>query len=200
MFSFDEPFREEPRRYSVEFDDLKVMEFNFRSIQLNRLNWRDYLNQYNPVAAALMAKMRIEIADRPRVKLECLRLLATLRLNPAKSQLISGFVDTYLRLDNLEERVFQSEIDTLKEAEREDIMQIVTSWMQQGIDQGIAQGVVREARSLISRLLPRRVGPLDSQTGAKILTLSVAELEALGEALLDFSSREDLNTWLDIYS
>ena len=35
--------------------------------------------------------------ERPRVKLECLRLLATLRLNPARMRLISGFVDTYLR-------------------------------------------------------------------------------------------------------
>jgi hypothetical protein len=39
------------------------------------------------------------IEDRPRVKLECLRLLATLRLNPARMRLISGFVDTYLRLN-----------------------------------------------------------------------------------------------------
>jgi hypothetical protein len=103
LFSFDEPSREEPNRYSVEFEDLKVMEFNFFSIQLNRLNWRDFLNQRNPVAAALMAKMRIDAADRPRVKVECLRLLATLRLDPARSQLISGFVDTYLRLNVQEE-------------------------------------------------------------------------------------------------
>jgi predicted transposase YdaD len=65
LFSFDEPYREEPNRYLVEFDDLKVMEFNFFTIQLNRLNWRDFLNQRNPVAAALMAKMS---AIRCRVK------------------------------------------------------------------------------------------------------------------------------------
>jgi predicted transposase YdaD len=65
LFSFDEPYREEPNRYSVEFDDLKVMEFNFFTIQLNRLNWRDFLNQRNPVAAALMSKMS---AIRCRVK------------------------------------------------------------------------------------------------------------------------------------
>lgn len=67
---------------NVEFDDLKVLKFNFRSIQLNRLNWRDYLDQANPVAAALMAKMRIAVGDRPKVKAECLRLLITLRLAP----------------------------------------------------------------------------------------------------------------------
>jgi predicted transposase/invertase (TIGR01784 family) len=140
LFSFDEPYREEPNRYSVEFEDLKVMEFNFFPIQLNRLNWRDFLNQRNPVAAALMAKMKIDSVDRPRVKVECLRLLATLRLDPARSQLISGFVDTYLRLNLQEEQVFQVEVGTLEETEREEIMQIVTSWMEQGIAEGRAEG------------------------------------------------------------
>jgi Domain of unknown function (DUF4351) len=192
LFSFDEPFREEPQRYAVEFDDLKVMEFNFCSIQLNRLNWRDYLNQRNPVAAALMAKMRIDAVDRPRVKVECLRLLATLRLNPAKSQLISGFVDTYLRLNEPEEKVFQAQIGTLEAVEREDIMQIVTSWMEQGIE----QGAIREARSLVLRQLTRRIGQIAPAAEAKILTLSVSQLESLGEALLDFVSPKDLDEWL----
>jgi hypothetical protein len=47
VFSFDEPYREEPKQHKVEFPDLKVLEFNFASIQLNRLNWRDYLSQQN---------------------------------------------------------------------------------------------------------------------------------------------------------
>jgi hypothetical protein len=36
-----------------------VLEFRFRAIQLNQLNWRDYINSQNPVAAALMSKMKI---------------------------------------------------------------------------------------------------------------------------------------------
>lgn len=45
-------------------------------------------------------------------------------------QLISGFVDTYLRLDTTEEQVFQAAIDTMGLTEREEIMEIVTSWEQ----------------------------------------------------------------------
>ena len=134
IFSFDEPYREESHRYTVGFDDLKVLEFNFFPIQLNRLNWRDYLNQANPVAAALMAKMRIAPSERFQVKAECLRLLATLQLNPARTELISGFIDTYLRLNDREEQEFQAEIGRLEEREREGVMQIVTSWMEQGIE------------------------------------------------------------------
>jgi predicted transposase/invertase (TIGR01784 family) len=143
VFSFDQPLREEPITHTVEFPDLKVMEFNFRAIQLNRLNWRDYLNHANPVAAALMAKMQIAPAERPLVKIECLRLLATLKLDPARTQLISGFIDTYLQLNNQEEQVFQVEIARLVPTEQEGIMQIVTSWMERGIEQGIEQGIER---------------------------------------------------------
>jgi predicted transposase/invertase (TIGR01784 family) len=200
LFSFDEPYREEPNQYSVEFDDLKVMEFNFFPIQLNRLNWRDFLNQRNPVAAALMAKMQIDIADRPRVKVECLRLLATLRLDPARSQLISGFVDTYLKLNVQEEQVFQVEVGTLEETEREDIMQIVTSWMERGIERGIAEGEQRGRaegeRSLVLRQLTRRLGTLPVSAEAQVQALALPQLEALGEALLDFVQLSDLTEWL----
>jgi predicted transposase/invertase (TIGR01784 family) len=204
VFSFDKPYREEPNQYVVEFDDLKVMEFNFKTIQLNRLNWRDFINQPNPIAAALMAKMRIDEGDRPRVKVECLRLLATLKLNPARTKLISGFVDTYLRLNLQEEQVFQESVGTLEGTEREGIMQIVTSWMEQGIAEGRTEGIAEGEqrgrtegeRSLVLRLLVRRVGTLPANVEAQVQALALPQLEALGEALLDFAGLGDLNQWL----
>jgi Domain of unknown function (DUF4351) len=192
VFSFDEPYREEPNQYTVEFENFKVMEFNFFAIQLNRLNWRDFLNQANPVAAALMSKMKIDPADRPRVKVECLWLLATLRLNPAKSKLISGFVDTYLRLNVQEEQEFQTAVGTLKETEREGIIQIVTSWT----EQARTEGRTEEAQFLILRQLSRRVGTLPLGVEAQVQALELPRLEALGEALLDFTGMDDLVGWL----
>jgi hypothetical protein len=47
------------------------------------------------------------------IKAECLRLLATLKLDPARMQLISGFVDTYLRLNKLETQVFDRDLVNL---------------------------------------------------------------------------------------
>jgi predicted transposase YdaD len=200
LFSFDEPYRQEPNRYSVEFEDLKVMEFNFFPIQLNCLNWRDFLNQRNPIAAALMSKMQIDAADRPRVKVECLRLLATLRLDPARSQLISGFVDTYLRMNAEEEQVFQTAIGTLEESEREGVMQILTSWMEQGIAEGEQRGRLEGERSLVMRLLTRRLGTLPTSVEAQVQALDLPRIEALSEALLDFAQWSDLNDWLQVNS
>lgn len=192
IFSFDQPYREEPHTYTVEFPNWKVLEFNFKSIQLNRLNWRDFLNQPNPVAAALMSKMRIAIEDRPKVKVECLRLLATLQLDPARTRLISGFVDTYLKLNAIETQAFQAEIAKIEPERREGVMQIVTSWMQEGIEQGIERG----ERSLVLRLLTKRVGTLPSEVCDRIDQLSIEQVEALGEALLEFRSITDLEVWL----
>ncbi|MBW4507163.1 MAG: DUF4351 domain-containing protein [Scytonematopsis contorta HA4267-MV1] len=184
VFSFDEPKREEPHSHQVDFPDLKVLEFNFASIQLNRLNWRDFIKQQNPVAAALMAKMQFSPEERPIVKAECLRLLTTLRLNPAKTRLISGFVDTYLRLNSQEEQRFEEEIGKLEEPQKGGVMEIVTSWGE------------RAERSLVVRLLNRRVGQLPDAELQRVENLSIERLEALGEALLDFSSLSDLKKWL----
>jgi predicted transposase/invertase (TIGR01784 family) len=191
IFSFDQPYREEPHTYTVEFPNWKVLEFNFKSIQLNRLNWRDFLSQPNPVAAALMSKMRIAPEDRPKVKVECLRLLATLQLDPARTRLISGFVDTYLRLNAIETQTFAAEIARIEPERREGVMQIVTSWMQEGIERGIEQG----ERSLVVRLLIKRVGALPSEVRDRIDQLPIDKVEALGEALLEFRTLTDLEAW-----
>ena len=53
-----------------------------------------------------------------------------------------------------------------------------------------------EARSLILRLLNRRVGELTQQARSQIDGLSITQLEALGEALLDFRAIADLDVWL----
>lgn len=180
VFSFDEPYREEPHQHRVAFPSLKVLEFNFESIQLNRLNWRDFLNQQNPVAAALMSKMKIASDDRAKVKAECLRLLVTLQLDPARTRLISGFVDTYLRLNTQEEQVFQAEVGRLEEIEQEGVMQIVTSWMEQGLEQGLEQGIEQgrqETQAAIALNLLRKNLPLE--TIAEVTGLKIVQLQQL---------------------
>jgi len=189
IFSYNAPQRLEPNFHQVSFPDLDVLKFNYRVIQLNRLNWRDFLDRSNPVASALMAKMKIAESERVQVKIECLRLLATLKLDAARMQLISGFVDTYLRLSAEEERRFLSQISTIKpDNRREEVMEIVTSWMEQGLQQGEV--------ALILRQLNRRFGSVTPEDETQIRNLSIEQLGNLGEALLDFSTTSDLVTWL----
>ena len=200
IFSHDSPRRPELDSYRVEFPDCVVLEFKYRVIQLNRLQWQDFVNQPNPVASALMAKMRMEPQERPTVKVECLRLLSNLGLNPAQVQLISGFIDTYLHLSQTEQARFQSELGRIEPAKREEVMQIVTSWMREGLEQGRQEGLEegrrQEALALVLRLLARRVGVVEPHLQERIQELAIAQIEDLGEALLDFTSKADLVAWL----
>ncbi|CBN57434.1 MULTISPECIES: DUF4351 domain-containing protein [Kamptonema] len=204
IYSYDEPKLAAPNFHRVEFPGFIVLEFNYRAIQLNRLQWRDFENQRNPVASALMAKMQKLDRERPTVKLASLRLLSSLGLNPAQVQLISGFIDTYLKLSPEEKEEFDTEFAKLELRQQEGVMEIVTSWMEEGIQLGIEQGIERGIQrgiqqgelSLIIRLLTRRIGTLDLEIQEQIQRLSIDQLEDLGEALLDFSSAADLTNWL----
>jgi hypothetical protein len=113
VFSYDRPKRPEPDQYVVEFPDLEVLAFRFRVVELNRLDWRQFAERTNPLAAALMAKMRVEGRERARLMAACLALLAKLELDPARRELISGFIGAYLRLTMEEEEEFEAELAKL---------------------------------------------------------------------------------------
>lgn len=170
IFSFDEPLRVEPKIHSVTFPNLEVLKFEFAAIQLNQISWRDYLTQQNPVAAALMAKMNIAPSERPQVKAECLRLLTTLKLDPARMQLISGFIDTYLNLNEAEEETFQETIITMGLDQKEEYMKITTSWERKALEE-VALNSLREGLSVemvvkITGLTVERVQQLQAELQA----------------------------------
>ena len=194
LFSFAQPRAPVETLYRVAFPEWEVLRFNYRAIQLNQLNWRDFVNQTNPVASALMAKMRIAKQDRPRVKAECLRLLVTLRLNRAKMHLIAGFVDTYLRLNAEEEPEFRQVLASLVPPEEEKaIMETMTSWEERGWQRGLRE----EAQTLVLKQLNRRFGDLGKELRQQIEEMPLTQLESLSEDLLDFTLPEDISRWLD---
>jgi Domain of unknown function (DUF4351) len=193
IFSFDEPKRHEPDKYRVRLPGLDVLEFNFLRVQLNQLNWRDFVKQKNPVAAALMSKMKIAPQERAKVKVECLRAIANLKLDPARVSILSGFVDSYLNLNRVEEVEFEEEVASIKkETEKEKVMQIVTSWMEQGIERGEQQATLKS----VLRVLNRRVGELDGGTIDRLQQLTVSQLEDLLDAALDFTQVAQVESWL----
>ena len=68
--------------------------------------------------------------------------------------------------------------------------------LEQGLEQGLERGRQRESL-LILRQLKRRLGQIEPEDENRLEQLSSEQLEALGEALLDFSNRDDLLAWLD---
>jgi hypothetical protein len=68
--------------------------------------------------------------------------------------------------------------------------------LQQGLQQGQQQGLQQEGVILVRRQLTRRLGQVPTDWQEAIATLSVPQLEDLGEALLDFTQLADLEAWL----
>ncbi len=63
----------------------------------------------------------------------------------------------------------------------------------------LQQGKQEEALLLIVRQLTRRIGTVAPDLQLKIQNLTTAELEELGEALLEFNNASDLVVWLQNY-
>lgn len=196
LFSYDAPQRPEPKQYRVAFPGRTVLQFEYVVIQLNRLSWRRFVGIQNPVASALMAKMRIAPKDWPRVRSECLRLLATLKLDPARSRLIGGFIETYLQLSAEEMRQYEREFARLTPAEQEATMELMTSWERKGREEGRQEGRQEGKEELVVRQLQRRLGSVSPENRERLNHLSSEQLNELGEALIDFKTAADLETWL----
>ena len=216
VYSFDKPRRLQPGAHTVGFPGFVVNRFRFRVIQLNRLRWRDYASRPNPAATALMAKMQIAARDRPKVKVQCLRLIATLKLDPARSHLIAGFVHSYLRLTSREFARFEQEIGEASPEERKTMLTLTNEWIEegiekglerglaqgieQGIERGIAQGIeqgiergrVAEAQALILKLGTKRFGAPSEATKSAMEAATLERLELWTERLLEVESWEDL--------
>ncbi len=216
IFSHDAPLTIQPASFNISARGKSVMQFDYEVVQLNQLNWQDFVNKHNPVASALMSKMQMDVVERPMVKLISLQVLTSLGLNPAQVEQLSVFIDTYLQLNTEEEEVFNSQIATIETKKKEQVMEIVTSWMEKGIEKGKELGreegieIGREegmqlgmqlgeqsgTAKTVLRLLQRRLGNLSQSQQERIQGLSTKRLRELGEALLDFNSITDLNTWL----
>jgi hypothetical protein len=196
LFTYAEPARAEPAEFLVKFPDKTVLEFRYTVIQLNRLDWRDFLKNENPIASALMAKMRYGPEERPKVKAECLRLLARLRLDPAKAQLISGFVDVYLRLNAEEQTLYDAEVETFPRTEVEAMMQFTTSWEEKGLEKGREEGREDGLRRGLTLAVRLAFGNTAEPLQVRVSRASLPELLALESALQSGASFNELEQLL----
>jgi predicted transposase/invertase (TIGR01784 family) len=113
------------------------------------------------------------------------------------SQAIIELVTTIMvyKFENLSRREVEVMLGiTLKETRV--YREIKEEGREEGREQGREEGIKRE-RSLIQRQLTRRVGELPENLRQRVENLSLEQLESLGEALLDFTSLADLQSWLD---
>lgn len=192
----------------LEFNLLDVLKFNYRCVQLNRLNWKDYLGVLNPVAAALMVRMKMTRDERARLKLECLALLKKSGRDEKTNKLVSWFIDIYLRLTAEEMEEYKKLREKLEPEVKEAVMEMETSWQiigreegrkegrKEGLEQGLRQGMV----VLLEKNLHMRFGNLTQEAIDQIHRLDSQKLLKLNEAAFSFRSIADLLNWLAEHS
>lgn len=69
---------------------------------------------------------------------------------------------------------------------------------EKGREEGREEGLEQATVNLVNRLLTKRFGELSPEIRAQISELPLPVLENLSEALLDFTSIADLQSWLDL--
>lgn len=196
LLTYDKPRNPEPDNYSIDFPGWQVLNFQFRTIQLNRLQWRDYLRHHNPVATTLMAKMDIAPAEQGQVKIEMLRLFSTMKLNREKMRLIARFMEAYLHLTAEQEQQVKAAVAKFKPPRKKVAMEYMSTWKREGYEEGLKAGAQQDRAEIALHLLNLRIGGVGVKTQYQIKKLSLPKLRELIEASLQFSKRSDLTEWL----
>ncbi|NEQ65277.1 MAG: Rpn family recombination-promoting nuclease/putative transposase [Symploca sp. SIO2D2] len=85
-----------------------------------------------------------------------------------------------------------------------DLQNVVETSRQEGVEEGREQGrqeerlqSIERQRSLILKLISRKLGDIPDSLQVQIAQLSLTSLEVLGETLFDFENEEDLRQWLN---
>lgn len=184
-----------PNQYSYDFPDCSL-HFRFGSVKLldyqNR--WTELEASDNPFATVVMAHLKTQQTnkkpgERKTWKFSLIRRLYEQGMQEQDIRNLYRFIDWVMILPKALEAEFWQDF---KEFEQERTMSYITTGERIGYERGKQQG----EQNLVLRLLQRRVGELPQEVIEEIQNLSLEQLESLGEALLDFTTMDDLLNWL----
>ncbi|WP_061215320.1 DUF4351 domain-containing protein [Syntrophomonas wolfei] len=199
VFTYPEK-RNEPDRFKLVFPFMSVLDFHFLTLELNKHKWQDYIQSNNPVAAALLSKMGYQKKERVQLKLEFLRMLVRMELDPARMTLLTGFFETYLILNEEEERKLEEEMGKVDEKEAKRMIEITTSWEEKGKMkgrmEGKAEGKAEGQASILLRLLKKKFGYMPVEMENRVMSMPVEKLQELAEAIFDLETIDDVNSFI----
>ncbi|MCC5636452.1 DUF4351 domain-containing protein [Nostoc sp. CHAB 5844] len=184
-----------PHQYSYNYPDTKL-NFEFGTVKLldyqNR--WAELENSDNPFAMVVMAHLKTQetikkLGERKNWKFSLIRKMYARGWQEKDIRNLYRFIDWIMILPKALEAEFWQDF---KQFEQEQSMSYVTT----GERIGYERGQKEQAQNLVLRQLQKRVGELPQSECDRIKSLALNQLEALGEALLDFTKLDDLLTWL----
>ena len=191
-----------PLRMAIQGNS--IIDFQFATIDLARLDARKYARKLNSAAMALSSRMRMDPAARASVAIDFISNTVRVRWTPKELDAVSGFFFAYQQFTGEEGLKLQRKLGMLKnmrlpkEVLRRNPFVIfgMTEGRKEGRQEGRKEGRQLGETELVLRLLARRLGAIPVRQQRTIRKLPATGVEALGEALLDFHSKTDLILWL----
>jgi hypothetical protein len=194
IFAFTTPRGLQPCMVSSKIADCNILRFEFKRIQLNTLNWRDYLSIKNPVVPALMPLMRYNDSERVDVRLNSILRFGEISeaaetpLSSSQISIVRRMIDSYSPLTPSEKLRFNEKLEELNPNLKGTIMNYITSWER--------DGALQNAREMARDLLTSRFGDIDTEILDEVDELSAEKLKTLPKAIFGFSSPNDVVIWL----
>ncbi|BBD58328.1 hypothetical protein NIES2109_11010 [Nostoc sp. HK-01] len=188
-----------PNQYSYNYPDCSLV-FRFGTVKLldyqNR--WTELETSDNPFATVVMAHLKTQQTskqpgERKNWKFSLIRRLYEQGLEERDIRNLYRFIDWVMILPKVLEAEFWQDF---KLFEQELTMPYITTGERIGYERGKEEGKQEQTQALVLKLLQRRVGNLPDEVRQQVQSLSLEQLEALSEALLDFSAIADLLNWL----
>jgi predicted transposase/invertase (TIGR01784 family) len=166
---------------------------NLLNSQVERLYLEDLLHQDD--LSPNLALLRLIVTPKDQAGLAARKILNSvsteaefqLKLDLVESILVNKF--TQLTLEEIQKMLNLKEADITQTRFYQEVLEI-------GEKKGLQQGMQQGEANLTIRLLKRRCGNLTAIQEEKVQSLSISQLESLGEALLDFQNMSDLENWL----
>jgi hypothetical protein len=181
VFSYNDK-RQVPKQFDNYVIGLHTIRFRYLQLHLIKKNWRKFIKNDNPAAAALLSKMGYTSEERVQVKFEFLRMIGQMELDPARMSLLYGFFETYLELDDEEEKEMQEKINQLQEDEAKVLHRLPNSYFEKGMKEGIVEGIVegieRGKQEVAKNLLLKN---MSKEEVAEVTELSIEEIEKIAK-------------------
>ncbi len=211
----DDDTRWRPHQFRYELFGTSI-ELNFRAVKLldYATDWKALEDDPNPFAIVVMAHLkslqtRRDILQRFNWKWSIAKQLLQRGYDQETVRQLFRFIDWVLTLpEELEQKLDHK----LEHFRKERKMEYISGFerravakaeakaeqkgLQKGLQKGIKEGRQEQGTAMALRLLNRRVGEIKPTLVKRIASLPLAKLEALTDALLDFSTVNDLNQWL----
>jgi hypothetical protein len=171
---------------SFKFPIAKLMDYETR--------WNELEASNNPFAIIVMAHLKTksttgDLEEREQWKWRLIRGLYERGLTREQIVKLFKIIDKMMTLPKELQRGLVAKIQHLEEEKK---MPFISPTEELAMERGELKG----EQQLILRQLNRRFGEIESSLIDTIRTLTIDQLELLGEALLDFSTVADLEQWL----